>query len=169
MRQTTAKAKIIAVRELMTRDVQTCGPDDMLDVPARMMWDHDCGCIPVVDEGGRVVGMITDRDICMATYIKGMALWALRVSNAMSAVVHACRPEDTIAAAERIMREHQVRRLPVIATDGRLVGILSLNDLAREAMREHAPATRAVSPESITETLAAVSEPRVLHGTNDTA
>lgn len=169
MRQTAAKTKIIAVQELMTRDVKTCRPEDMLDVPARIMWDHDCGCIPVVDERGRVVGMITDRDICMATYTKGMALGALRVSNAMSSAVHACRPEDTVAVAERIMREHRVRRLPVVASDGQLVGILSINDLAREAVREHAPATREVSPEGLTETLAAVCEPRVLHATTAAA
>jgi CBS domain-containing protein len=165
MRQTAQKVRVIAVQDLMTRDVMTCRPDDMLDVPARIMWDHDCGCIPVVDESERVVGMITDRDICMATYTQGIALGALRVSNAMSGQVHACRPEDTIAVAERTMREHRVRRLPVVASDGRLVGILSINDLAREAAREHVPPRREVSPEGLTETLAAVCEPRMSRGT----
>ena len=160
MRQTTPKTKVIAVQELMTRDVQTCGPDDMLDVPARIMWDHDCGCIPVVDQSAHVVGMITDRDICMATYTQGMALEAMRVSNAMSREVWACHPEDTVGVAEKIMQEHRVRRLPVLAMDGHLVGILSLNDLAREAAREHVPPRREVGPEGLVETLATICEPR---------
>ena len=161
MRQTAAKTKVIAVQELMTRDVKTCRPEDMLDVPARMMWDHDCGCIPVVDESERVVGMITDRDICMATYTQGMAPPALRVSNAMSRQVHACRPEDSVGVAEKIMREHRVRRLPVVTENGNLVGILSMNDLAREAVREHVPPRRDVSAEGLIGTLAAICEPRV--------
>ena len=160
MRQIAPKTKVIAVQELMTRDVQTCTPDDTLDVPARMMWDHDCGCIPVVDQNAYVVGMITDRDICMATYIQGIALKALRVSNAMSREVFACRPEDSVGVAENIMQEHRVRRLPVVAMDGRLVGILSLNDLAREAAREHVPPRREVGPEGLVETLATICEPR---------
>lgn len=160
MRQTAPKSKVITVQELMTRDVKACWPDDMLDVPARMMWDHDCGCIPVMDQSERVVGMITDRDVCMATYTQGMALEALRVSNAMSRDVWGCHPEDTVGVAEKIMREHRVRRLPVVAMDGRLVGILSINDLAREAAREHVPARREVGPEGFVETLATICEPR---------
>ncbi len=160
MRQTAVKAKLIAVHELMTRDVQSCRAEDTLNVAARLMWDHDCGCLPVVDENEKVIAMITDRDICMAAYTRGVPLAALRVAQAMSKQVHACRVDDSISVAEKIMREHQVRRLPVISADGVLVGILSLNDLAREAVREHVPARREVSPEGLAETFAAVCEPR---------
>jgi CBS-domain-containing membrane protein len=78
----------------------------------------------------------------------------------MSRQVWACRPEDTIVTAEKIMREHRVRRLPVIAADARLVGILSINDLAREAVREHVPPRREVGPEGLADTFAAICEPR---------
>lgn len=160
MRETAVKALAIAAEALMTRDVKTCRPEDTLDVPARLMWDHDCGCVPVVDENDHVVGMITDRDICMATYIRGAAPGALRVSDAMATRVHTCRPEDSVLVVEKIMREQRIRRLPVTAADGRLVGILSINDLSREAAREHVPPRREVSAEGLTETFAAICEPR---------
>ena len=162
MKEPAVKVKFMTVDALMTRDAKSCRPEDGLDVPARIMWDNDCGCVPVVDHDYRVVGVITDRDICMATYTRGAPPKALRVSSAMSRSVHACRPEDTVVVAEKIMRMHQVRRLPVTTAGGRLVGIVSINDLAQEAVREHAPPTREVSPEGLAETLAAICEPRML-------
>jgi CBS domain-containing protein len=152
--------RTVKVFELMTRDVQTCGCADMVDRAAFIMWEHDCGCVPVLDGEGRVVGMVTDRDVCMAAYTQGRPLAMIPVATAMSQTVHACRPDDAVLVAERIMREHRIRRLPVIAADGTLAGILSLSDVAREAVREHAPATREVSAEGLAQTLAAVCEPR---------
>ena len=153
--------RMVKVHELMTRDVKTCGRDDTVNRAARIMWEHDCGCVPVVDGGGQVVGMVTDRDVCMAAYTQGLPLPAIRVETAMSKQVHACRPDDSLLVAERVMREHRVRRLPVVAPDGTLAGILSLNDVAQEAAREHAPATRDVSAEGLAQTLAAVCERRL--------
>lgn len=153
--------RTVKVFELMTRDVKTCGCADMVDRAAKIMWEHDCGCVPVVDGDGRVVGMVTDRDVCMAAYTQGRPLAMIPVATGMSTEVHACRPDDTVLVAERIMREHRVRRLPVIAADGTLAGILSLSDVAREAAREHMPATREVSAEGLAQTLAAVCEPRL--------
>lgn len=96
------------------------------------MWEHDVGAVPVVGSDGSVVGMITDRDICMAVYTRGGTLDDHRVSSAMSNEVHACTPEDTTTAAEELMQTFQIRRVPVI-DDDRLVGILSLNDIALAA------------------------------------
>jgi CBS domain-containing protein len=79
----------------------------------------------------------------------------------MSKQVHVWRPDDSVFVAERIIREHRIRRLPVVAVDGTLAGILSLNDVAQEAAREHVPATREVSAEGLAQTLAAVCERRV--------
>jgi CBS domain-containing protein len=95
-----------------------------------MMWDHDCGCIPIRD-GDHVVGMITDRDICMAAHFKGKPIRDIRIEEAMSRDVAVCRPGDPLETAEAIMMRAQVRRLPVTDASGRLVGILSLNDIAR--------------------------------------
>src|SRR4051812_38042425 len=72
------------VGELMTRDVATCGPGDSLARAAKIMWDRDCGVVPVLDPKGHVIAMLTDRDICMAAWSKGAPLSDLRVGDAAS-------------------------------------------------------------------------------------
>jgi CBS domain-containing protein len=146
--------------EIMASPVFTCQPNDTLAVAAGLMWDHDVGCVPVIDERGRVVGMITDRDICMAAYTRGVALSQLDVAGAMSSSVLACSSRQTLAEAENIMRLGRVRRTPVIDDVGQLVGMISLNDLAREAMRQKGKKQRELRVEEVAATLAVVSEPR---------
>src|SRR6266404_9489532 len=121
------------VFEVMTRRVYSCRPGDTLATAAGLMWDHDIGCAPVVDVGGRVVGMITDRDICMAAYTRGTRLAEVDVASVMSRGLHACAPEQSVAEAEDLMRLEQIRRMPVVDGGGKLIGILSLADVAREA------------------------------------
>src|SRR5688572_23093221 len=96
---------------LMSGDVKTCSPDDTLEDAARVMWDADLGCLPVVEPGGRLVGMITDRDICMAAYTQGVPLKQSRVSSAMSRRVTSCRREAAMADIEELMRSAQIRRI----------------------------------------------------------
>jgi CBS domain-containing protein len=124
------------VGELMTAEVKACGPRDSLNRTAQIMWENDCGCVPVADNAGRVVGMLTDRDVCMAAYTQGRLLAEIPVSSAMSNAVVACRQDDTIATAEKRMQEHRVRRLAIVEGDGRIVGILSFSDIARRACHE---------------------------------
>jgi CBS domain-containing protein len=123
------------IDKVMHQPVVTCSVADRLDTAARLMWEKDCGALPVVEADGRVIAMITDRDICMAAYTKGLPLNAIPVRSAMSDQLFACHPEDSVSEAEKRMGEKQVRRLPVVDADGRVVGILTLNDLAREAAR----------------------------------
>lgn len=120
------------VGTLMKTDVRTCAPSDPLNSAAQIMWESDCGIVPVVSEAGALVGVLTDRDICMAAYTQGRPLWACSVGHAMSEQVYSCSPDDTIEKAAGIMAERQVRRLPVTAPSGRLLGILSLADIARQ-------------------------------------
>jgi CBS domain-containing protein len=148
------------VAAVMRQDVQTCGGHDTLNTAAHIMWEHDCGCVPVVDAEAHVVGMLTDRDVCMAAYTKGAPLAALSVGDTMSKTVCTCAAEDTLADAERIMRANQVHRLPVVDAAGRLVGILSLNDLAEAARHELAAKKRALTFAEVGETLEAVCRPR---------
>jgi CBS domain-containing protein len=148
------------VEQLMNRTVNTCHTHDSLATAAGLMWDLDIGSLPVLNEDGSVAGMITDRDICMAAYTQGQLLADIQVSRAMSKVAYSCRPTADIAEAEEIMRTRQVRRLPVISAAGKLVGIVSLNDLAREAGRSSGKSVRSVSPQEVTSTLAAVTVPR---------
>jgi CBS domain-containing protein len=151
------------VEKLMTRDVKVCRAEDTLSRAAQLMWEHDCGCVPVIGTNGdgRVVGIITDRDIAMAAYTQGWPLSAIPVSTAMEKEVISCHAEDQINRAEALMRDRKVRRLPVLDQDERLVGILSLNDIVLEAQRETGSGQRAeVNAEDLMETLAAVCRPR---------
>lgn len=148
------------VKELMARDVYAVSADDSLNEAAHIMWEHDCGCVPVVDQELHVVAMLTDRDICMAAYTQGVRLDRARVASAMSRRLFWCEPDDDLAAAEKVMREVQVRRLPVIDREGHLVGILSLNDIARKAARDQGRrAPREVGESEVGAVLAAISEP----------
>jgi CBS domain-containing protein len=151
----------IEVRDLMEPDVRSCRPQDALSEPARIMWERDCGCVPVVasDGSNRVVGMITDRDICMATYTSGRLLAELRVSDSMSRGVHSVGPDDPVAEAERVMRDARVRRLPVMDERGHLLGILSLADVAEAAAGRRIP-EEAVSRSEVARTLEAICRPR---------
>jgi CBS domain-containing protein len=120
------------VDQIMTRNVKVCHPQDLLNEAARIMWEQPCGAVPVVDEQSRPIGFLTDRDICMAAYTQGKPLDALRVETAMARNVVSCKAEDDLRSAAKQMRDHRIRRLPVIDRDGTLVGLLSLDDLACE-------------------------------------
>ena len=121
------------VKEVMNTNPQVCMLTDNLAAAAGLMWDNDCGVLPVIAEGGKVVGLITDRDICMAASMKNQRLSNLAVADVISGDVYACKPEEDIRSALKIMQDNKVRRLPVIATDGTLEGILSMNDVVLKA------------------------------------
>jgi CBS domain-containing protein len=122
----------LLVKSIMTDAVGTCSPDDTLNAAAQRMWDLDCGAAVVLQDG-KLAGIITDRDICMAAYTKGQPLTAIRVGDIMSKPVRSCGPRDSLDRAAMLMADAQVRRLPVIDTERRLLGILSLADIARSA------------------------------------
>lgn len=124
------------VFELMTRDVAYCRPEESLARAANLMWNDDCGCVPVVDGERHVVGIVTDRDVCMAALHTGSPLHELLVTQAMARHPVCVKPEDDIVLAQDVMRQARVRRLPVTDARDRLIGLLSLHDLARHAARE---------------------------------
>ncbi|HEX8106669.1 MAG TPA: CBS domain-containing protein [Kofleriaceae bacterium] len=150
------------VSDLMSRPGITCHVHDNLNVPARLMWDHDCGAVAVVGDDGKLVGMITDRDVCMAAYTQDRPLGELEVNIAMARHPISARPDQDVEVVERAMAEHQVRRVPVVDDDNRPIGVLSLNDLAIEADR---PDTRMTDASSrVVHTLAAVCAHRFAGG-----
>lgn len=139
-------------KEIMSRDPQCCTPDDTLQAAARMMGEFDCGCLPVVEESGqkRVVGVLTDRDIALRGVAQGRQPNA-KVNEVMSTDPACCSPEDEIEVVERIMAEKQVRRVPVVASDGRVVGIIAQADMARN--------DRAASDREVGKLVEKISEP----------
>jgi CBS domain-containing protein len=133
---------------------------DSLHTAAEIMWHADCGCVPVTDENKRVVGVITDRDICMAAHIEGEPLRERTVGGSMSNSLCVCQPDDTLETVAAVMSERQVRRLPVVDSDGRLVGIVSLNDLALNCTRGGRASSSSLSADAVAATLAAISRHR---------
>ncbi len=120
--------------DVMTRDVKTCRPNDSLAEAARIMWNKDCGVVPVTDGTGHLTGMVTDRDICMAALAHRKPLEAIQISAAMTGAVRTCREDDDAAEVEARMASERVRRLPVVDAAKRIVGIVSINDLALHAL-----------------------------------
>src|SRR5258705_12325675 len=121
------------VKEILTADPKVCTTTTNLAEAASFMWDYDCGILPVVADEGRVVGLITDRDICIAGATNNRHLSNIAVEEIMTGQVYSCAPEDDVDKALDTMQQRKVRRLPVIAPDGTLEGILSINDLTLNA------------------------------------
>ena len=148
------------VEDVMTKDVQTCRLETDLADAAMRMWRGDCGVLPVLADGQKVVGVITDRDICMAGATKHRDLMNIRVAEVASGKVYSCPPDVDIHEALKVMREKQVRRLPIIRSDdGKLVGILSMNDVA---LKEQGGAKAALSAEDVESTMRGICAHREL-------
>ena len=138
--------------ELMTRDPACCTPEDTAGEAARLMREHDCGCVPVVtdQESKKLVGVVTDRDLALRAVGEGKPA-DTPVRELMSDDVSCCHPGDSAKKARQIMEERQVRRVPVIDDGGCCVGMISQADLARE--------DSAVSDKQVGRTVERISEP----------
>ncbi len=130
------------VKDVMTSDAKACWITESLTDAAKAMWENDCGILPVVKDGRRVIGLITDRDICMATAMRERNPSGISVEEVMTGEVYAAGPDDDIHQALETMQEHKVRRLPVVDPESELKGILSMNDIvlkAKESRGKKAP------------------------------
>jgi len=116
--------------DVMTTAARTCGVDTNLAAACEIMWNADCGILPVVDRDDNVVGVITDRDICIAVSTRGRLASDISARDVMSGNVFACRPDTDIRDALETMRTQKVRRLVVAKPDGKIAGVLSLDDIA---------------------------------------
>ncbi|HXC04176.1 MAG TPA: CBS domain-containing protein [Bacteroidia bacterium] len=119
------------VREIMVAEPQQCSKNDTLKQIASRMEKANIGCLPVVDEARKVVGIITDRDIALTLHRSNKPLSELKVHEVMTKEVHAIRPEEHTDTALRIMRTRKVGRLPVVDGDFKLKGMVSLNRILR--------------------------------------
>jgi len=117
------------VNELMTRTPYYCQPETNLGSATELMWNANCGFLPVVSAEGNVIGVITDRDICMALGTRNRLAGEVTVAEVMSDKPYSCEPDDDIHMALHTMGKAKVHRLPVIAQNGTLVGVLSMDDI----------------------------------------
>lgn len=124
------------VRDLMTKSVCCCNPQDDLESIALKMMDNDCGSIPITNEQGQPLGIITDRDIALAAAARHKALWQLRAEDFITGQpVSLCAADDDIHAALSVMQQARVHRLPVVDGNGEIEGIVSMDDVVNCAER----------------------------------
>lgn len=116
------------VKEIMTAAPATCSPGTTLAAAAHLMWDADCGVLPVV-EAGKLVGVVTDRDMYIALATRNKLPSQVTVGEVAIRTVSTCEPEDEVSAALSTMKTHCIRRLPVVGFGGTVLGILSMNDI----------------------------------------
>lgn len=150
------------VRDIMKRHPRVARLQESLATVGKAMAEVDCGVLPVLDEQEVVVGVVTDRDICLALATRDSKPSDLTVEAVMSRPVYTSGPDATVAAALATMRERQVRRLPVVTETGEIEGLLCLDDVAREAVELVGDEPGRPAYTDIAETLAAINRPRVL-------
>ena len=145
------------IKSVMKSDLATSFQSENLHKAAEIMWNHDCGVVPVLDRSRKLVGMITDREIAMAAYTTGKPLDSMKVRDVMSSAVQSCNENDDIEVAEDMMRRFQMRRLPTFNNKGDLAGIVSLNDIAQAFSKDKG---KSVKAESLAKTLSGICAPR---------
>lgn len=118
------------ISEIMHSKVKSCSPESYLDAVALEMWNNDCGAIPIVDQQQKPIGIVTDRDIAMGSAIQHKPLWDIKsIDVAQNRTLHICKIDDDISDALESMKVNQIRRLPVVDKQGKLVGMLSMGDV----------------------------------------
>lgn len=146
------------ISEVRIEGVRFCRPSDTLTAAAGVIWHHDCGAVPVLDEADRLAGVVTDRDIAIAVATRGREASETTVGEVMSGTVVSCRYRDSVREVLRIMRDAQVRRLPVLDERGALTGMVSVRDIIRAVRELPAKALREGLLQEIILTLMAISQ-----------
>lgn len=117
--------------EIMKKQVSCVGPSDNVKAAAQKMRDNELGFLPVCDDSKNVLGVITDRDITIRLVASDESASSTKVDSIMSKELVACRPEDDIDTAQKLMKEHKKSRIMCVDDDGKLVGVISLSDIAQ--------------------------------------
>ena len=129
--ETKSAASCLSVDAVMTPNPLVCHPETDLGEVGMLLWEADCGALPVVGLDREILGMVTDRDVCMSLAMSGVRAPEREVAEVMSSPPVCCRPGDDVRSALTAMAEHRVRRLPVADAEGRLAGVVSMADLVR--------------------------------------
>jgi len=146
------------VKDIMMRTIASCRAEANLGAAFEIMWNRNCGILPVVDAQEKLIGVITDRDICIALGTRNRLPGDVAVKDVASWQVHCCKPEDDLRLALQEMAEAKVRRLPVVNVTGRLEGIISIDDVVFHAETGHGSE---LSAESVVNTLKSVYAPQL--------
>jgi CBS domain-containing protein len=148
------------VVDVMMRTAASCSREMNLGAAVEILWNRNCGILPVVDAEQKVIGVITDRDVCIALGTRNRLPGEITVGELASGKLCACRPQDDIRSALALIAEAKVRRLPVLTADGKLEGILSMDDIVGHAEARGKTANE-LSNDDVVETLKAIYRPHL--------
>lgn len=123
------------IRDLMTTTVVSCSSETSLAAAGALMFENDCGFLPIVNETGKITGVITDRDICIALSTRDGQPSHITTGEVAQTPAFVCSPDDDIHSALKTMSKERVHRLPVVNSEGGLAGILSINDIVLHAQK----------------------------------
>ena len=149
------------VKDAMTGTAYYCQLDTNLGSATELMWVGNCGFLPVMGPNGKIAGVITDRDICMALGTRNRLPGDITVGDVMSGRLFACSPDDDVHIALQLMQEGLVRRLPVIGANGTLAGVISIDDLLLRAEAPGIGKRPELSIEEVVKTYRAINQGRV--------
>lgn len=147
------------VKDVMMRTAASCSPETNLGAAVEILWNRNCGILPVVDAADKVTGVITDRDICIALGTRNKLPGDITVGEVATGWLLTCTPEDTLRTALTIMAKGKVRRLPVVTEEGKLQGILSMDDVVMHSAGRGGDKTGELSHDDVVETLKKVYRP----------
>jgi CBS domain-containing protein len=145
------------VSEIMRKPPATCTTNDTVTEAAKIMHEHECGFVPVVDGRGTVIGVVTDRDVCLVVGDKNRAMTHVSVQDAMSHPVFSCYVDENVRVTLGTMARRHVRRLPVLDKHGQLQGVISIDDVIQAPARRGSP-----SAEEILAALKDITAPRLV-------
>lgn len=149
------------VKDAMTGTAYYCQLDTNLGSATELMWVGNCGFLPVMGPNGKIAGVVTDRDICIALGTRNRLPGDVTVGAVMSGRLFACSPDDDVHIALQLMQEGGVRRLPVIGGNGTLVGVISIDDLVLRAETPGIGKRPELSIEEVVQTYRAIDQRRV--------
>lgn len=141
------------VKEIMTQSAVSCGPETNVGRAVELMWNRNIGMLPVVDPDGKLIGIVTDRDLCIAMATRNKLPGDLTVGEIAIQKVYTCHPDDDVHEALDMMSARQIRRLPVVNAKGIPLGILSVDDLVMHSETGKLRGACALSADEITQVL----------------
>lgn len=141
------------VKDVMMGTPTSCTAETNLGAAVEILWNRNCGILPIVNAQQKVVGVVTDRDMCIALGTRNRLAGEIAVSQVTSGKVFACKPDDDVRAALATMAQAKVRRLPVINADGKLEGILSMDDVVAHSEARIPGKTSELSHDDVVDTL----------------
>jgi CBS domain-containing protein len=149
------------VKDAMVRSPISCSPNSNLGVAAELLWKQNCGILPVVNAERRVVGIMTDRDMCIALGTRNLLPGQILVKEVMTGKVHSCKLEEDVHSALETMARERVRRLPVIDNKGLLQGILSMDDVVLHVEGASQMNATGLTQKDVVDTLKRIYRPQV--------